>query len=125
LLAKTDKPSPPNGTAVVKFSVATKKSWKGENEDWKDKTQWHNVVAFGAGFAQMAERLIKGAHNFVQGELNTRQYDRIIKVPNGKKVIEHVIPQLAIELRADSFRILDRSNSNGAESDAAEPPEDE
>jgi single-strand DNA-binding protein len=46
-------------------------------------------------------------------------------VPNGKKVIEHVIPQLIVELRADSIRILDRSNSNGAQSDAAEPPADE
>jgi hypothetical protein len=73
----------------------------------------------------MPERLLKRAHVFVQGELNTRQYDRTIKVPNGKKVIEHVIPQLAVELRADSIRILDRSNSNGAQSDSAEPPADE
>ena len=32
-----------NGTAVTKFSVATKKSWKDENNEWKEKTQWHNV----------------------------------------------------------------------------------
>jgi single-strand DNA-binding protein len=115
----------PNGTPVIKFSAATKKSWKDENQQWKDKTQWHDVVAYGTGFAQMAERLVKGAHVFVQGELNTRQYDRTIKVPNGKKVIEHVIRQLVVELRADSIRILDRSNSNGAQSDATEPPSDE
>jgi hypothetical protein len=34
----------PNGTPVVKFSVATKRSWKDDSEDWKEKTQWHNVV---------------------------------------------------------------------------------
>ena len=34
----------PNGTPVTKFSVATKKSWKDENDEWKEKTQWHNVV---------------------------------------------------------------------------------
>jgi hypothetical protein len=51
-----------------------------------------------------------------QRALNTRQYDRTIKAPNGKKVMEHVIPQLAVELRADSIRLLDRSTSNGAQS---------
>jgi Single-strand binding protein family len=37
--------------AVTKFSVATRKSWKDENNEWKEKTQWHNVVAFGKGGA--------------------------------------------------------------------------
>ena len=55
-----------NGTPVTKFSVATKKSWKDENDEWKEKTQWHNVTAFGKGFAQLADRLVKGAHVFVQ-----------------------------------------------------------
>ncbi len=36
-----------NGTPVVKFSVATKKSWKDEQGEWKDRTQWHNVIAYG------------------------------------------------------------------------------
>ena len=68
-----------NGTAVTKFSVATRKSWKDENNEWKEKTQWHNVVAFGKGFEQLAERLVKGAHVFVQGELTTRDYDRTMQ----------------------------------------------
>jgi single-strand DNA-binding protein len=118
-----------NGTPVLKFSVATKKSWKDENNEWQEKTQWHNVVAFGKGFEQMAPRLVKGAHVFVQGELNTREYERTIKVPNGKKSIEHVIEKLAVELNADTIRLLDRSKSkadpNGEPSDAAEPPQED
>ena len=32
---------------VAKFSVATKKSWKDKaTQEWKDKTQWHNVQAY-------------------------------------------------------------------------------
>jgi single-strand DNA-binding protein len=102
-----------NGTAVTKFSVATKKSWKDDNDEWLEKTQWHNVVAFGKGFETMTERLVKGAHVLVQGELTTREYDRLIKVPNGKKAIEHTIKQLVVELKADTIRILDRSQANG------------
>jgi single-strand DNA-binding protein len=108
-----------NGTSVVKFSVATKRSWKDTNDEWQERTQWHQVVGFGDGFAKLAERLAKGAHVFVQGELTTREYDRTIKVPNGKKVIEHQMKQLVVELKADTIRILDRS-SNG-EREAAEP----
>ena len=99
----------PNGTPVTKFSVATTRSWKDGKGEWKGKTQWHNVVAFGQGFAQTAARLTKGTHVFVQGELTTREYDRTIQVPNGKKTIEHVIQQLVVELKADTIRVLDRS----------------
>src|SRR5579875_3550962 len=59
----------PNGTPVTKFSVATTRSWKDDNGEWKDRTQWHNVVAYGNGFAQLSSRLGKGTHVFVQGEL--------------------------------------------------------
>jgi single-strand DNA-binding protein len=98
----------PNGSLVTRFSVATTKSWKDDKGEWKDKTQWHAVVAFGQGFTQLAPRLAKGAHVFVQGELTTREYDRTITVPTGKKSVEHVIQQLAVELKADTIRILDR-----------------
>jgi single-strand DNA-binding protein len=86
---------------------------------FKRSSRFHVTYGFGDGFAKLAERLVKGTHVFVQGELTTREYDRTIKVPNGKKVIEHVMKQLVVELKADTIRILDRS-SNG-ERDAAEP----
>lgn len=105
-----------NGTAVTRFSVVTTRSWKDDKDQWKRKTQWHNVLVFGQGFAQMASRLVKGTHVFVQGELTTREYDRTITVPNGKKSIEYVIQQLAIDLKADTIRILDRTgNSESSE----------
>ena len=115
----------PNGTPVVKFSVATKKSWKDDQGAWKDKTQWHNVVAFGPGFQQLADRLLKGVQVVVQGELNTRTYDRTIKVPNGKKWIDHVIQQLVVELRADTIRLLDRNDANASAADAEEQSTEE
>ncbi len=114
----------PNGTPVTKFSVATKKAWKDQYDEWQDKTQWHHVVAFGKGFEQLAQRLVKGSHVFVQGDLTTREYDRTIQIANGKKQVDHVIKQLVVELKADTIRLLDRSSTAG-ESDAAEPPADE
>lgn len=93
---------------------------EGRQSEWKDKTQWHNIIAFGQGFAQTAPRLLKGTHVFVQGELTTREYDRTIKVPSGKKSIEHIIQQLAVELKADTIRPLDRSIASAQQSDVAE-----
>ena len=84
----------PNGNPVTKFSVATKKSWKDENNEWKSKTQWHNVVAFGKSFEQLGDRLVKGAHVFVQGELTTREYPRTITTQTDKKLTEHTVAQL-------------------------------
>ena len=123
---KAETKSLPNGTLVTKFSVATKRSWKGENGTWQQKTQWHNIVAFGKSFAQMADRLVKGAHVFVQGELTTREYDWTIKVPAGRsKTIEHTIQQLIVELKADTIRMLDRSSATAEQSDAADASVDE
>ena len=98
-----------NGTPVVKFSVATKRSWKDNNDEWKEKTMWHQVVCYGDGFAALAQRLLSGTHVLVQGELTTRDYDRTIQVkaPNGK-TFDHAIKQTVIELKADTIRILDR-----------------
>ena len=119
-----------NGTTVVKFSVATKRSWKDNNNEWQEKTQWHQVVCYGDGFAALAERLVSGAHVFVQGELTSRDYDRTIqvKIPNSKKSTDHVVKQTVVELKADTIRILDRSSNgtpHGAEPQTAEPETEE
>ena len=45
-----------NGTIVTKFSVATKKSWKDQNDEWQEKSQWHQVVCFGENFEAMTSR---------------------------------------------------------------------
>lgn len=39
--------STPNRTPVATISVATKESWKNEQGEWKSRTEWHRVVAFG------------------------------------------------------------------------------
>ena len=104
-----------NGEQYTGMAVGRSHKWYYDKGEWKDKTQWHNVLAFGQGFAQIASRLLKGTHVFVQGELSTREYHRTITIPKGKKSVEHVIQQFAVELKADTIRILDRTaNSENA-----------
>jgi hypothetical protein len=53
--------------------------------------------------SKLAERLVKGAHVFAQGQLTTHEYDRTIKVPAGNgKSIEHTIQQTIVELKANT-----------------------
>ena len=107
----------PNGTPVIKFSLATRKSWKLDNGQWDERVQWHNVVAYGKSFAAMAERIKKGSHLLVQGELRTHEYDK--SIGDGKRAI--TIKQLVVETIADTIRTLDRT-ARAQQSDAAEPP---
>ena len=102
----------PNGTPVLNFSLATKKVWKDSNNEWQERTQWHQVVCFGDRMAKLAERLLEGTLVYVQGELTTRDRERTIKVPNGNAVIEAVVKQLEVEVKADTIRILDRRASS-------------
>jgi single-strand DNA-binding protein len=111
-----------SGKPVLKFSVATNKFWTDANNERKENTQWHQVVAYGDGFSKLAARLASGSHVLVQGEIVTREYERVIKVPNGKKTIEHKIQQQVVEIKANIIRVLDRS-SNG--SDTAETETEE
>ena len=110
----------PNGTPVVKFSAATKRSWKDDNNEWQEKTQWHQVVGFGDGFAKLAERLVEGTLVYVQGELTTRDRERTIKVPNGSAFIEAVVKQLEVEVKAEVIRILDRRSSSDGDDTKSE-----
>lgn len=74
----------------------------------------------------LATHLQSAIEMSIAGRTDDARYDRTIQVPAGKgKTIEHTIPQLVIELKTDTIRILDRSSAAGEQSDTAEPPIDE
>ena len=37
----------PSGTAIATFSLATNHRQKAQDGEWVDKTEWHNLIAFG------------------------------------------------------------------------------
>ena len=66
----------PNGTMVTKFSLATNERYKDKADEWVDKTEWHNVVAW-AKLAEIAEKYVKKGHQlFVEGQIQTRSWDK-------------------------------------------------
>lgn len=63
------------GYIVTRFPVATKEYFKDKTGEWKENTQWHNVVVWG----KLAERLVKiagkGVEIALEGKLINKQYE--------------------------------------------------
>jgi single-strand DNA-binding protein len=64
----------PSGQSVASFSLATTARFKDRNGEPQERTEWHRVVAFGR-LADNCQRLLSKGHQvYVEGRLNTRQY---------------------------------------------------
>ena len=64
-----------SGMAVATFNVATKETWKDKNNSKQDRTEWHRVVAWGKLGEQAGEYLKKGRLVYVEGRMQTREYE--------------------------------------------------
>ena len=66
----------PSGNKVVNLSVATSENWRDKNTgERKEKTEWHRVVLWGKTAESLNEYLTKGKQIYVEGRLQTRQWD--------------------------------------------------
>jgi single-strand DNA-binding protein len=63
------------GITVATFSLATNKSYKDAQGNWKDNATWHNVKGFGRVAEIARDQVKKGARVYVEGELTTEAWD--------------------------------------------------
>ena len=84
-------------TTITTVSVATSESWKDKNTgDWKSKTEWHRVVAFGQTANIVRDNFRKGDLVYIEGAIQTREWEtqegekkrvtEIVLKPYGSKV---------------------------------------
>ena len=73
----------PSGSAVANFSIATTERFKDKGGEWQDKTEWHNLAAYGKVAEIIQKYVHKGDKLFVEGRLTTRSWD---DKDSGKKV---------------------------------------
>ena len=80
------------GVAVATFTLATNESWKDQDGNAQERTQWHNLVAWRKLAEICGEYLKKGSRVYIEGRLQYRNYDD----KNGVKryVTEIVIDQM-------------------------------
>ena len=98
----------PGGAAVATLNLATTEVWNDRNNQRQEKTEWHRVVLWGKQAESLQEYLTKGKQIYVEGRLQTRQWDD----KDGNK-------RYTTEIKADRITLL------GAGRVLAEgPPED-
>lgn len=64
-----------NGRKVARVSLATHDYRKLENGEYKQTTQWHRLVGWGAKAEHMEKILSKGSYVIVYGRLVHRSYE--------------------------------------------------
>ncbi|MDD9868236.1 MAG: single-stranded DNA-binding protein [Candidatus Campbellbacteria bacterium] len=65
----------PNGNNVLNTSVATNRVWKNQEGQKQESVEYHNIVAFGRVAEIIAQYLKKGSGIFVEGRLQTRNWE--------------------------------------------------
>src|SRR5471030_592297 len=65
----------PGGAAVATLNMATTEVWNDKGGQRQEKTEWHRIVLWGKTAESLNEYLTKGKQIYVEGRLQTRQWD--------------------------------------------------
>jgi single-strand DNA-binding protein len=65
----------PSGQAVTQFTVAVNRNYKDAQGERQEETEWFRIVAWGQQAEFAAEYLRKGNKVYVEGRLQTRQWE--------------------------------------------------
>lgn len=80
------------GTAVATFTLATTERFKNRNGDQQERTEWHNIVAWGPLAEICGKYLSKGRQVYVEGRIQNRSYDD--REGNKRYISEVVISEM-------------------------------
>ena len=93
----------PGGAAVAAINMATTEVWNDKQGQRQEKTEWHRVVLWGKQAESLQEYLTKGKQIYVEGRLQTRQWDD----KDGNK-------RYTTEIRGDRIVLLGGGGGGGA-----------
>lgn len=63
------------GQSVARLSIATSEQWTGKDGQRQERTEWHRVVVWGRQAENCGKHLSKGRQVYVEGRLQTRQWE--------------------------------------------------
>ena len=92
----------PGGAAVATLNLATTEVWNDKAGQKQEKTEWHRIVLWGKTAESLNEYLTKGKQIYVEGRLQTRQWDD----KEGKK-------HYTTEIRGDRIVLLGGGGGGG------------
>ena len=105
-----------SGTAVLSFSAATNKSWKGQDGNQVEKAEFHKFVAWNKHAENISKYFSKGNRIMVEGKLETRSWED----QNGVK-------RYTTEIKVDKWEFVDsnQQQQTSSEPEPSEPPQSE
>src|SRR3989454_8149563 len=99
--------STPQGTSVAKFTLATDERFTDRNGEKQERTEWHNIVAWGKLAEICGQYLRKGKLIYIDGSI---RYDSWDDKETGQK-------RYRTEIVANNMQMLDRKgDENGGPS---------
>ena len=113
----------PGGAAVATINMATTEVWNDKAGQRQEKTEWHRVVLWGKTAESLTEYLTKGKQIYVEGRLQTRQWD---DKDGNKRYTTEIRGDRVVLLGGGSGRgaaPVDRAESAGGHAPAPESPE--
>ena len=63
------------GMQIATFGLATAERTKGQDGNWTDKTEWHNIVCFQRTAEIVRDYVKKGTQLFIEGRITNRSWD--------------------------------------------------
>lgn len=91
------------GGAVTKFPLATNENYQDRNGEWQTRTEWHNVVCWGAMAERAEKQLKKGMLLYCEGKISTRKWQ-------DKEGVERYTTDIPI----NTYRILEKRETGNA-----------
>jgi single-strand DNA-binding protein len=95
--------STPGGTSVAKFTVATDERFTDKAGEKQERTEWHNIVAWGKLGEICGQYLKKGKLVYLEGSIRTDSWD---DKESGQK-------KYRTEIVANTMKMLDRRGDEG------------
>lgn len=90
----------PNGNTVAKFSLATDEKFTDRDGNKQERTEWHNIVAWGKLGEICGQYLRKGKLVYIEGKIRTDSWED--KETKQKRYRTEII--------ADTMRMLDKKS---------------
>lgn len=110
----------PNGTAVATLSLAINRRYKA-NEEWREETDFFDIVVFGKQAENCGEYLKKGRPVLVDGRLSQRRWE----TDDGQKRSKVEVVAFSVQFLGTPNRDRDSTDSSGSGSTDSGPEFDD
>jgi single-strand DNA-binding protein len=92
------------GQSVANFRIATSEQWQDKSGEKKERTEWHSIVVWGKLAELCGKYLKKGRPVYIEGKLQTREWEKDGVKRYSTEVIAHTVTFLGSKEGASESR---------------------